>query len=337
MGRSFVQLNMDERRVIARMNEKKISQSEIARTLQRDRSTICRELRRNFWHDREGPIAEGYWHVTAQQMADDRRRRYRKLLRDPHLCAAVIDRLKDGWSPEQISGRLRIISGSSARLSHETIYQFVYSPEGQDQQLARLLPERRRRRRPRYARKPRSLVFPIECAIRHRPETVNSRSEFGHWEADLMIFRKEHGSANVATVVERKSRYTVLFRNNDRRSKPIMDRLISHLVPLPAQARQSLTFDRGLEFVSWRELEKGMGTAAWFCDPQAPWQKGTVENTNKRVRRYLPPETIVLDVTNQEIRSLCERLNTTPRKCLGFQTPKEIFSQHLLAMERQNT
>ncbi len=90
--RSFVQLSMDERRVIARMHEKKISQAEIARTLDRDRSTISRELRRNFWHDHDVPIAEGYWHVTAHQMAESRRRRYRKLLRDPHLCAAVIDR-----------------------------------------------------------------------------------------------------------------------------------------------------------------------------------------------------------------------------------------------------
>jgi len=150
-----------------------------------------------------------------------------------------------------------------------------------------------------------------------------------------MIFRKEHGAANMATVVERKSRYTLLFRNNDRRSKPIMSQLIHHLAPLPAPARQSLTFDRGLEFVSWRELERGMGTAAWFCDPQAPWQKGTVENTNKRVRRYLPPETIVLDLTNQDIRALCDRLNDTPRKCLGFQTPKEMFSRHLMALQQQ--
>jgi IS30 family transposase len=335
MARTFVQLSLDERRIIARMHEKKISQAEIARTLRRDRSTICRELRRNFWHDRELPIAKGYWHVTAHQMAEGRRRRYRKLLRDPLLCSAVIDRLKEGWSPEQISGRLRVDGGSSARLSHETIYQYVYSAEGQSQELGRHLPARRRKRRPRYARKPRSLVFPIECAIRNRPESVNSRSEFGHWEADLMIFRKEHGAANVATVVERKSRYTVLFRNNDRRSKPIMNQLIGHLGPLPVAARRSLTFDRGLEFVSWRELETGMGTSSWFCDPQAPWQKGTVENTNKRVRRYLPPETVVLDVSNQDIRSLCERLNATPRKCLGFQTPTEVFSQHLLALERQ--
>jgi len=109
------------------MHEKKISQAEIARTLRRDRSTICRELQRNFWRDREVPVAEGYWHFTAQQLANARRRRYRKLLRDPLLCSAVIERLKDGWSPEQISGRLRLVSGSSARLSHETIYQYLFS------------------------------------------------------------------------------------------------------------------------------------------------------------------------------------------------------------------
>lgn len=112
MARSFVQLILDERRIIAQMNESKINQAEIARRLGRDRSTICRELRRNFWHDQEVPIAEGYWHVTAHRLAATRRRQYRKLLRDPHLCAAVIERLQEGWSPEQISGRIRLSSGA---------------------------------------------------------------------------------------------------------------------------------------------------------------------------------------------------------------------------------
>jgi IS30 family transposase len=164
---------------------------------------------------------------------------------------------------------LKLSSGSSARLSQRQSIN-TSTKEGQDQQLARHLPERRRKRRPRYARNQEAC---LSKRVRHpnRPETISSRSEFGHWEADLMIFRKENGAANVATVVERRSRYTLLFRNNDIRSKPIMNQLIRHLAPRPVQARQSLTFDRGLEFVSWRELERGMGTAAWFCNPQAPW------------------------------------------------------------------
>jgi IS30 family transposase len=108
-----------------------------------------------------------------------------------------------------------------------------------------------------------------------------------------------------------------------------MDRLISVLSPLPRHARQSLTFDRGFEFVSWRRLKQGMGTDAWFCDPSAPWQKGSVENMNRRVRRYLPRDTAVLSVPEESIRSLIDQLNNTPRKCLGFHTPAEVFRREL--------
>lgn len=330
MVRSFAQLSLDERRVVARMREQNISQSEIARVLGRNRSTICRELRRNFWHDAGLPIAEGYWPVTAQKMAETRRRRLCKLLRNPALRAAVVERLKEGWSPQQIAGRLTLAGDAGTRLSHETIYQHVYSAEGKADGLALYLPERRRQRRPRYARKPRNPVFPPEVAIRNRPEAVNCRQAFGHWEADLMMFRKDNGAANIATVVERKSRFTVLFRNTDRRSKPVMTRLIGSLGSLPAHARQSVTFDRGFEFVSWRELEKGMGATVWFCDPKAPWQKGTVENTNRRIRRYLPPETDIMTFTISDLGALCSRLNGTPRKCLGYLTPEEVFRQEAL-------
>lgn len=334
MPRSHAALNIEERKILARLLHHKTRIVEIARILSRHRGTIYREIKRNWWHDTEVPEADGYWPVTAQQLAAGRRARNRKLVRQPELRDAVVDRLMAGWSPEQIAGRLKVEPGSRHRLCHETIYRYVYSEDGRSQDLARYLPERRRKRQPRHARKPRSLIFPESSAIRNRPEVVQSREEFGHWEADLMIFRREHGPANVATLIERKTRFTVLFRNNDRRSRPIMTRLINLMSPLPQAARRSLTFDRGLEFVSWRELEAGLGAQAWFCDPQAPWQKGSVENMNKRVRRYLPPDTVILAMPDSEVASLCDRLNATPRKCLGFRTPAEAFRAQLLDQGR---
>lgn len=203
MPRSFVELNLEERRRLAQLLGHKVRVSEIAEVLGRHRSTIYREIRRNWWHDREVPAADGYCPVTAQKLAADRRARQRKLARHPELRAAVIDRLRQGWSPEQIAGRLSVEPSVRHRLCHETIYAWIYSPTGQGEDLARHLPERRRQRR---ARQPRGLVFPDASRIRFRPEAANTRSEFGHWECDLMIFRKEHGVANVATVIERKTR-----------------------------------------------------------------------------------------------------------------------------------
>ena len=340
----YVHLSLDERRRLFRLREAKMPIAEIAAALGRHRSTVHREIARNWWHDAQMPQAEGYWPLTAQDLAVRRRHAGAKLERHAELAAAVIDRLRAGWSPEQIAGRLRVEPAAPHRLCHETIYRFVYGPTGQSEELARHLPRRRRRRRPRFARKPRSPVFPDRVAIRHRPATVKDHAEFGHWgEAgpwplwgrvsppnDLMMFRREHGAANVATVVERTTRYTVVFRNSDRRSKPIMGRLIDALAPLPAEARRSITFDRGLEFVSWRELDAGLGAKAWFCDPQAPWQKGTVENTNGRLRRHLPRDTDVLSLPNRALASIRDRLNATPRKCLGFRTPAEAFQDAIM-------
>lgn len=143
MRRPFTNLTLDERRVIARMLQAKVPKTKIAQMLGRDRSTITREVKRNWWHDKDVPQADGYWHVTAQAQADRRRSRRRKLERLPGLRAEVIRCLQEGWSPEQIAGRLRIEPGAPHRLCHETIYQYVYSAEGQSAQLARLLAEAR--------------------------------------------------------------------------------------------------------------------------------------------------------------------------------------------------
>ena len=145
-----------------------------------------------------------------------------------------------------------------------------------------------------------------------------------------MMFRKEHGKVNVTSLVERVSRFAVVMRNEDRQSKPIMEALIQGLAPLPADARQSITFDRGTEFVSWPHLQAEIGTQTWFCDPSSPWQKGTVENTNRRARRWLPRKRDITAVSDHELKMICDRLNATPRKCLGWKTPAEVFRENMM-------
>ena len=287
MRRPYRKMNLDERRILAQMLQAKATKTKIAEVLGRDRSTIHLEIKRNWWHDEDVPQADGYWHVTAQTLADRRYMKRRKLEQHEDLRREVIAKLKTGWSPEQIAGRLRIEPRAPHRICHETIYQYVYSDSGQ----------------------------------------------FGNWEGDLIIFERAQGNANVATLIERKTRYTLLLRNNDCKSRPLMNKLINEMSPLSADARRSITFDRGFEFTSWRELQKGMGIKSWFCDPQAPWQKGSVENMNKRVRRYLPRDTALLSLPNRYMRSICDSLNATPRKCLGYRTPAEAFRDELMKLE----
>ncbi len=325
---AHTELDVRERRLIANLLTAKAPVSTIAARLDRHRSTIYREIKRNRFEDDELPELNGYFGLLAQKTASERRHRQRKLVRCADLLGAVLEGLDAGWSPEQIAGRMRR-ERQPRSVSHETIYAYVYSPDGQSAGLVRYLPERRKRRKPRRARKPRGTVFPPDRAIQNRPEDVAAREMFGDWEGDLMIFQKDLGPTNVASLVERKTRYAVLFRNNDRSSKMLMNRLITLFSPLPATARRSITFDRGFEFVSWRELKSGMGTEAWFCDPSAPWQKGSVENLNKRARRYLPRDTPLAALSDRSMTAICERLNATPRKCLGYRTPAEAFRDEL--------
>jgi IS30 family transposase len=253
----------------------------------------------------------------------------------PALRSAVVERIVHGWSPEQIAGRLRL-ERHPDRVSHETIHKFAYSREGQDIKLWSYLPERRARRRPRHGRRQYGRRFGPELSILNRPEAVARRQQFGHWECDLIQFRKRYGAVNVTSLVERVSRFAVFRRNEDRQSKPIMEDLIAVLGPLPHTARRSITFDRGTEFTDWPHLQAGLGAETWFCNPQSPWQKGTVENTNGRVRRWLSRDVDPTSLSDRDLRTLCDRLNATPRKCLGFLTPAETFRRMLRASRNRS-
>ncbi|ORE91093.1 transposase, IS1086 [Stappia sp. 22II-S9-Z10] len=305
----------------------------MAEKLGRHRSTIFRELRRNWFEDSELPGVVGYFAFAAHTVSANRRHRMRKLVRYPELRDAVIERIRHGWSPEQIAGRLAH-ERHTVRVCHETIYRFAHSKDGREMNLWRVLPERRVRRRPRHARRRHERRFAPEISILNRPDIVRDRQQIGHWECDLMQFRKSFGTANVTSLVERVSRFTVIVQNNDRQSRNIMERLIEVLSPLPAEARRSITFDRGTEFADWRYLQAGLGVRTWFCDLKAPWQKGTVENTNWRARRWLPRETDLLSLRNGDLARVCAQLNATPRKCLGYRTPVEVFREGVLAISR---
>ena len=210
MGRVYAQLTLEERRKIERWRHARVSVNEMARVLRRHRSTIFRELRRNHFQDPCMPRVVGYFAMAAQLRTSDRRARQRKLIRHPQLCDQVVDRIKDGWTPEQIAGRMRI-ERAPLRVCRETIYRYIYAKEGLREELWWYLPSHRKARRPRRARKRRAPKFHRDVSILFRPEAVAQRSQFGHWEADLMLFRQRFGSANVTSLVERVSRFTVLL------------------------------------------------------------------------------------------------------------------------------
>lgn len=333
MGRCYPHLNLEERRSLAKWLEAKIPVKEIAQNLQRAPCTIYREIKRNSHRDEELPLLDGYHAIAAHNMSERRRAIHRKLVVHAALKAAVEDRLKSGWSPEQIAGRMKV-EQHPIRVSHETIYRYAYSKDGRSEAFYRHLPEHRLRRRPRGTRRHHGLRFAQENSIARRPPEIAERREFGHWECDLMLFRKEFGTANVTSLVERVSRFTLLAKNRDRQSKPVMEALIAGLGSLPQSARRSITFDRGTEFTAWAHLQAGLGVAPWFCDPQSPWQKGTVENTNGRLRTYLPRKTDPTAITDRFLRLICDRLNATPRKCLDYQTPAEVFRTKLMEAMR---
>jgi transposase, IS30 family len=323
MERTYRHLTFEERRTLFRLLNAKLPVDTIAAQLGRHRSTLYREIARNEF--REVKEYRGYYPLTAEDSARRRRRRQRKLVKDGSLREHIVEKLALCWSPEQIAGRLKL-AGEDSRLCHETIYQFVYSPEGRALELHRHLLRATRLRRRRFGRKPRSLKIPLARTIAQRPTEVSRRQVIGHWEADLLIFQRAHGKANLTSLVERKSRLLRLVANADRQSRNVIGAIGEALRPLPATARQTITFDRGSEFLGYEQLARRHGVDSYFCDPHAPWQKGTIENANGRLRRYLPGELDPSRLTLAELQAIEDRMNTTPRKCLGFRTPAEVFA-----------
>ena len=260
-----------------------------------------------------------------------------RLDRDAALRAQVLARLKHGWSPEQIAGRFRRERGTTI-ISHETIYRFIYAQTTRSKQShtwRHYLPRAKWRRGWR-GRRDGSAATHIahRRPLAERPPTASDRQTPGHWEADLMLFRT-YGQA-VLTVHERHSRLLLAVRPPGKAATPIAQALARLLEPLPAPWRQTVTFDNGTEFARHHRLH-AFGIKTFFCAPHAPWQKGGVENAIGRLRRGLPRKTDLAMVSTERFTELVQLYNNTPRQCLDYRTPAEVFWNHVLHFKCEST
>lgn len=327
MGRRYEHLSLGERvRIELWLGEGRTLRW-IGAQLKRSASTVSRELRRNARPTRRW--RGSYEGERAHGLALRRRRwdaRF-KLARQPDLRAEVRQCLAMGRSPEQIAGRLALEHGK-ALISHESIYRFIYHRSAQKDYWHRLLP-RAKSRRGRLGQRggsPASLLR-RRRPIALRPEEAHDRAVPGHWEADLMAFSR-YGQYVLVTH-ERTSRLLSIEPLPDKSAASVRRCLSARLAALPRQLRRSLTFDNGTEFALHYKLSCKLSHGTFFCDPHAPWQKGGIENAIGRMRRTLPRKTDLATIPPAEFDALLARYNNTPRKCLAFRTPNEVFSQLL--------
>jgi IS30 family transposase len=310
-------LTLEERDRIAQLWHAGTLQKDIAETLGRAPSTICRELRRNCAGDE-------YYAGQAQRRAETRRRErpLARRMEDPQINDATRRGLAQDWSPEQIAGRLEQEHPEEPdrRVSAQTIYHWIEQDADREHWRTHL---RRRGKRP--CRREPTETSPA-ARIANRPEVVEERLRLGDFEGDTVL--GPPGTGGLATLVDRKSRFTIVLKIQSKNAEHVHHRLKQRLNELDEDHRRTLTFDNGTEFARCHRLEKHLGMELYFADPGCPYQRGTNENTNGLIRQYFPKGTDFRDVSHDEVRQVEKLLNNRPRACLGFQTPAEVFFEN---------
>ncbi len=312
--KTYSHLNHDERDQLAIGINRGRSLRSLAKELGRHPSTLLRELKRN-----HGPNI--YAPHQAHQRAVKRHHEAHKhnRLKSHALRHDVEALLMKGWSPEIISGRLNR-GRRHPSISHEAIYQWIYS---EAPHLIPCLVRRHKRRFPkRHSRKHRRIHIPERVPIRERPALVDSRKQPGHWETDLLIGK---GPEALQVAIERTSRFTRLEKLSDKTADSSSQALSAILCALPSSLKRTITYDNGSENVNHVQLNEKLGTRSYFCAPFHSWEKGSVENRNGIIRRFLPKKTDLSTIPPQQIRDIEQWINERPMKCLQFQTPAEVF------------
>jgi len=321
MGKKYTHLTVEQRVGIAWLLARKVSKAEIAKQLKVHRSTIYREIKRNY--DKKW----GYYSLVADAKAARRQihQKERKLDRNSALLDYVIDSLKLGWSPEQIVGRMKRIGGK-ALICHETIYAYIYSKAGIKLQLYKFLKRKRKKRYPKISRR-KAPHIRNRVSISERPEYINNRSDFGHWECDLIMFKKPT-KINLITLRERKSRYLIAIKNESKKSVETATNIISYMQQMFDSNVKSITFDNGFEFAEHELIKNKLGIETYFCDPYKSYQKDAIENANKILREFFPRNYPVDQLSQFSIEQATENINARPMKCLEYQTPYEAYRRN---------
>lgn len=308
----YKRLTQEQRYQISNMLWNGFNQTEIALAVGCHKSTISRELTRNTG-------LRGYRHKQAQRLAEGRVQEKARPAFAGKVWQKVEHRLRQGWSPEQISGRLRLEEG--IRISTEWIYQYIYWDMAEGGNLHRCLRCQKRHRKA-YGKSRRKGGIPGRVGIEERPVLVDERSRLGDWEVDTVIGKGHQGA--LVTLVERKSRFT-LVRHVRRKTADLVAQATIGMLRPHAEKTRTITADNGREFAAHSKIASALEAKVYFADPYASWERGTNENTNGLIRQYFPKGRKLIDVTRKEVNHVMRMLNNRPRKCLGFMTPAEVF------------
>ncbi|MGV0607809.1 IS30 family transposase [Mycolicibacterium sp. XJ1904] len=313
-------LSLDERIAIMRGIDAGLSYAEIGRSIDRDRSVVWREVRKN-------SNADGDYHAgMAHSRGAEKLKRPKPFRLDNlELCATVVASMDQGWSPKLIAEVLARDHPDDrlARVSHETIYKCLYV-QGRGQLRADL---HQRLSTKRAARKPRGHIerrgkFSDVITISKRPPEADDRAVPGHWEGDLIM-----GTGNtsaIGTLVERSTRFTILlYLPDDHTAESVATAMIEAMSELPAHLRRTITWDRGTEMANWQDIALQLRAPVYFCDPHSPWQRGSNENTNRLLRFWFEKGTDLRAHTKADLKRIQDTLNTRPRPTLDLDTPAD--------------
>ena len=324
--KKYKRLTLKERVIIETLLQENKTKSYIAKKLKRSRSTISREVNK---------LGDNYNANLSYWCSKDdykNKRNRDKIDTYKKLKIFVYRGLLQGWSPEQISGKLKLDYPNNPimTISYEAIYTHIYSHRQArlNRKLIALLPYKKTQRKRANYKSKRGVKIKNQTSIENRPKEIETREEIGHWEGDLVIGKGQKNA--IGTLVERKSRFTLIIKLKNRKSATVRKGFVKEFNQINSLYTKTLTYDNGTEMAQHEQFSEQTGMPVYFAHPYSSWERGTNENTNGLIRRFFPKGTDFNQVTEKELKMAQKALNNRPRKVLGYRTPNQIMEMEFL-------